>query len=336
LDPTTQGVDAETAPWWLRRPSARTALASTALCVGLAAVAGWIAAHESPLAVRSLLPTSGAGVREVFLTTLIDEPLRVALTTQRDNTSVDRSQDSFAGNRYWIHRYADPARPELPDRILLTSRNRGARLLIPVGALDLESALAAAVGVAPALKGGGGTVPSELVQLYQDRLFAGTYLELRFPDREVDEKAEPKRFDLVAVRGNRVRTADFLLQPNPRYYRNALIEGSMPQGEFRLSSPASGPELFFAFYEDSDRPAESLFVPISIFDELGLAWGEVVPTLVDDRWRLEELPRYATAPAPPELRAEAARMVAVQVAARLGERSERERLAHDVAAWAAR
>jgi hypothetical protein len=29
-------------------------------------------------------------------------------------------------------------------------------------------------------------------------------------------------------------------------------------------------------------------------------------------------------------------MVAVQVAARLGERSERERLAHDVAAWAAR
>jgi hypothetical protein len=336
LDQGTQDIGSATDPWWLRRPAARAALASTALCVGLAAAAGWIAAQGSPLAVRSLLPSPAGGVREVFLTTLIDEPLRVAFTAQRENTTVDRSQDSFAGNRYWIHRYADPARPELPDRILLTSRSRGARLLIPVGALDLESALAVPVGVEPADKGGGGAVPSELVHLYQDRLLAGTYLELRFPDRERDEKAEPRRFDLVAVRGNRVRTADFLLQPNPRYYREALIEGSLPQGEFRVSDPASGPELVFAFYEDLARPAESLRVPISIFDELGLAWGEVVPTLVDDRWRIEALPRYATAPAPAELRATAAKMVAIHLAARVEARPERERLARDVGAWAAR
>ena len=336
MDPGTKGVGSASDPWWLRRPSARAALGTTALCVGLAVAGTWLAARESPLMVRSLLPSPAAGVREVFLTTLLDESQRVAVSTQRSLTSMDRSQDALAGNRYWIHRYADPARPELPERILLTSRNRGARLLVPVGALDLESALAEPVGVEPAEKGGGGAVPSELVHLYLDRLFAGTYLELRFPDRERDEKAEPKRFDLVAVRGNRVRTADFLLAPNSRYYRQALIEGSLPQGDYRASQVAGGPELVFVFYEDHARPAESLRVPISIFDELGLAWGAVVPTLVDDRWRLEGLPHYATVPAPPERRAAAARMVAIDVAARLGTGPERERLAHDVALWAAR
>jgi hypothetical protein len=337
LDPGAQGVDSAKDPWWLRRPSARSALATTAICAALAVAGAWIAAQESPLVVRNLLPGATPGVRELFLTSLIDDPMRVAVTTQRDLTTIDRSQDAYAGRRYWVHRYADPARPELADRILLTSRSRGARLLVPIGALDLESALAVPVGLEPAQKGGGGAVPSELVQLYQDRLFAGTYLELRFPDRERDEKLEPRRFDLVAVRGNRVRTADFLLTPNPRYYRDALIEGGMPQGEFRVSEVAGGPELVFAFYEEhAARPAESLYVPISIFDELGLAWGAVVPTLVDDRWRLEGLPRYATAPAPPELRAAAARMVAVHLAARFEARPERERLARDVGAWAAR
>ncbi len=336
MDPGTQASRAATDPWWLRRPSAREALATTALCVALAAAGGWIAAQASPLVVRNLLPTPAPGAREVYLATLIDEPQRVAFTSQRSRTTVHRGESSLAGNRYWIHRYGDPARPELPDRILLTSRSRGARLFVPVGALDLESALVSPVGVEPAEKGGGGAVPSELVHLYQDRLFAGTYLELRFPDRERDEKGEPRRFDLVAVRGNRLRTADFLLAPNPRYYRDALIEGGMPQGDFRVSEPASGPELVFAFYEDLARPAESLEVPISIFDELGLAWGEVVPTLVDDRWRLEELPRYATAPATPDLRAATARMVALHLAARVEARPERERLARDVGAWVAR
>jgi len=336
LSSGSQGSHSAADPWWLRRPSARAALATTALCAALAAAGGWIAAQESPLVVRNLLPTPSAGAREVYLATLIDDPHRVAFTTQRSRTTVHRGEADQTGNRYWIHRYGDPARPELPHRILLTSRSRGARLFVPVGALDLESALASAVGVEPAEKGGGGSVPSELVHLYVDRLFAGTYLELRFPDRERDEKGEPKRFDLVAVRDNRVRTADFVLAPNPRYYRAALIEGGMPEGEFRVSEPASGAELVFAFYEDPARPAESLRVPISVFDELGLAWGDVVPTLIDDRWRLEELPRYPSEPAPPELRAAAARMVALHLAARVESRPERDRLARDAAAWITR
>jgi hypothetical protein len=321
-------------PWWLRRPSAAAALATTALCLALAAAGGWLAAQASPLAARSLLPTGDPGTREVFLTTLLDEP-RVALTTRRSLTSVHRGEADPAGSRYWIHRYADPARPDLPERVLLTSRSRGARLYVPLGALDLERALAAPVGAEPA-RHGGGAVPSELVHLHLDRLFAGAYLELRFPNRERDPAGEPRRFDLVAVRGNRVRCADFVLTPNPRYYREALIEGDMPRGAFRVNDLASGPELVFAFFADLSRPAEPLQVPISLFDELGLAWGDAVPTLVDDRWRIEELPRFATAPPSREARDAAARLVAVHLAARFEPRRERERLARDAAAWLAR
>jgi hypothetical protein len=286
--------------------------------------------------VRNLLPTPSADAREVFLTHLIDDPQRVLVTTQRSLTSVHRGEDAQGGNRYWVHRYGDPARPELPERILLTSRSRGARLLVPVGALDLDRALASPVGQEPAKQGGGGSVPSRLVHLYVDRLFSGAYLELLFPERERDEGGEPRRFDLVAIRGNRVRTADFLLQPNPRYYRDALIEGGMPHGELLTSEVSGGPELVFAFYEDLARGAESIQVPISIFDELGLAWGDVVPTLVDDRWRIEELPRYATTPPSPEVREATARMVAVHLAARLESSPERERLAHEMGEWLAR
>ena len=325
-----------TDPWWLRRPSARDALATTALCLGLAVAAAWIAARQSPLFVRNLLPTPSALAREVFLTHLVDEPSRVLYTTQRSLTTVHRGESAQGGNRYWIHQYGDPARSELPDRILLTSRSRGARLLVPVGALDFDTALASPVGIEPAKEGGGGSVPTRLVHLYVDRLFAGAYLELRFPERERDEKAEPRRFDLIAIRDNRVRTADFLLAPNPRYYRNALIEGDMPHGDFSASELPGGPELVFAFYEDLARGAESLQVPISIYDELGLAWGEVVPTLVDDRWRIDELPRYATAPPTPEVREATARMVALHLAARLESRTERERLAHQMGEWLGR
>ena len=323
-------------PWWLRRPSARAALATTALCLALAAAAGWIAAQYSPLVVRNLLPTPSSEAREVFLTSLIDDPQRVLFTTQRSLTTVHRGEDAQGGSRYWLHRYGDPARPELPDRILLQSRSRGARLLVPVGALDLGTALASPVGVEPAKEGGGGSVPSRLVHLYADRLFAGTYLELRFPDRERDEKGEPRRFDLIAIRDNRVRTADFLLAPNPRYYRDALIEGGMPHGNLLASELPGGPELVFAFYEDLARGAESLQAPISIFDELGLAWGDVVPTLVDDRWQIGELPRYATAEPSPELREATAQMVALHLAARLESRPERDRLAHEMGEWLAR
>lgn len=335
MPPQSRASESPADPWWLRRPSSRAALATTALCAALAAAGGWLAAQGSPLAARSLLPIGTPGTREVFLTTLLDEP-RVALTTRRSLTSMHRGEDDPAGSRYWLHRYGDPDRPELPDRVLLTSRRRGARLYVPVGALDLERALATALGEEPALKGGGGAVPSELVHLYLDRLFAGAFLELRFPDREMDPAGEPLRFDLVAIRGNRVRNADFVLTPNPRYYRAALIEGDMPRGEFRVAELASGPELVFAFYADLSRAAEPLYLPVSLFDELGLAWGDAVPTLVDDRWRIEELPRYATAPPLREVRDAAARAVAVHLAARFEPRPERERLARDTVAWLAR
>jgi hypothetical protein len=323
-------------PWWLGRPSAAAALATALACLGLASAAGWLAARRSPLVARSLLPLASLDAREVFLTTLLDDPQRVMVTTRRSRTTAHRGEAAPAGSRYWIQRYGDPNRPELPDRILLTSRSRGARLLVPVGALDLESALASPVGVEEeASNGKGGSVPSELVHLHADRLYAGTYLELRFPDRERDAQGQPRRFDLVAVRGNRVRSADFALLPNPRYYRAALVEGGMPRGELRASELPGGPELVFALYENPARPAESLRLPISLFDELGLAWGDEVPTLVDDRWRIEPLPRYASAPASPALRERVARMVALHVAARLESRAERERLARAVSAWLA-
>lgn len=314
----------------------RAAVATTALCLALAAGAAWLAARQSPLVVRNLLPTPSADAREVFLASLVDDPERVLFTTQRSLTTVHRGESAQGGSTYWIHRYGDPARPELPDRILLTSRSRGARLYVPVGALDLDSALASAVGVEEAKEGGGGSVPSRLVHLYYDRLFAGAYLELRFPERELDPQGEPRRFDLIAIRDNRVRTADFVLTPNPRYYRDALIEGGMPHGDLRASGLPGGPELVFAFYEDLAREAESVFVPISIFDELGLAWGDALPMLIDDRWRIEELPRYATAPPTPEVREATARMVALHLAARFESAAERDRLAHAMGEWLAR
>lgn len=336
LSPEEQQQSSPNDPWWLRRPTTRAAVATTLVCLALAAGASWIAAQSSPLFVRNLLPTPSAEAREVFLTTLIDDPERVLFTTQRSLTTVHRGESAQAGSRYWIHRYGDPARPELPDRVLLTSRSRGARLLVPVGALDLESALASPVDLEPAKAGGGGSVPSRLVHLYVDRLFSGTYLELRFPDRERDDKGELRRFDLVAIRGNQVRTVDFVLTPNPRYYRAALIEGGMPHGELLTNELAGGLELVFAFYEDLKRGAESLQVPISLFDELDLAWGDSVPTLVDDRWRIEELPRYATTAPDPETRETTARMLAVHLAARLEPSPERERLAHEMGSWLAR
>ena len=327
-------------PWWLRRPSARAALGATAVCVALAGAAAWIAAWASPLAARSLIPRV-RGAREIYLSTLPDDPARVLLVAQRSRSEVRRGEEGPTGARYWIHRYGDPQRPGLPDRILLSSRRRGARLFVPVGALDLESALAAtpraakpapgrdAPGRAPRIRGA-------LVELYVDRLFAGAYLELRFPERELDAKGEAQRFDLVAIRGNRVRCADFVLTPNPRYYRARLLEGALPHGAFVGNELPPGRELLLAFYADPSRAPDSLEAPISIFDELGLAWGDVVPTLVDDRWQVEALPRYAPTPPSRAQREAAARLVALDLAARLEASAERDRLARDVGAWVER
>jgi hypothetical protein len=325
-------------PWWLRLPSARAALAATLLCTALGSGAAGIAAWWSPLAVRSLLPPV-PGARELYLSTLVDDPGRVLLVSQRSQSTMRRGESAQVGARYWIHRYGDPERPGLPDRILLSSRSRGARLLVPAGALDLESALAAAPASGPGGKrarGGAPRVRSALVHVYVDRLFAGAYLELRFPNRERDAQGDPRRFDLVAIRDNRVRCADFVLTPNPRYYHEALIEGRAPQGAFVGNELPGGPELLLAVYQDPSRPPDPLQAPISIFDELGLAWGDVVPTLVDDRWQIEALPRFATAPARAERREAAARLVALDLAARLESDAERERLARGVEAWLAR
>jgi hypothetical protein len=329
-------------PWWLRRPSGRAALAATGISVVLASAGAWIAASSSPLAARDLLP-SIPGAREVFLSTVPDDPQRVLLVTQRSQATTRRGEAQAPGGQYWIHRYIDPARPGLPERILLTSRNRGARLLVPVGALDLATALATAPAPEPVPPGGAGAPPGgagapprirrALVQLYVDRLFAGAYLELRFPQRAKDAKGNPLRFDLVAVRGNRVRSVDFVLTPNPRYYRAALLEGALPEGAFVGNELPPGRELLLALYQDPARAPDPLQAPISLFDELGLAWGDAVPTLVDDRWQIEALPRYATAPASRERREAAARLVAVDLAARLEAPSERERLAHGLGEW---
>jgi len=321
-------------PWWGRVTSPRAALAAIALCAALASAGAWLASVSSPLAARNLLPHV-PGAREIFLTTLPDDAGRVLLVSDRSRATTRRSDAAPSGSRYWIHRYGDPARPELPDRILLSSRSRGARLLVPVGALDLDTALAIPPPREDAPSPRTPRIRSGLVQLYVDRLFAGTWLELRFPDRESDAKGEPLRFDLVAIRGNRVRCADFVLTANPRYYRDALIEGRMPEGAFVANALPGGPELLLAFYADPTRPPDALAAPISVFDELGLAWGDGVPTLVDDRWQIEPLPRYAMAPAGPERRDAAARLVAVHLAARLEPAAERERLAEGFARWQA-
>src|SRR6185503_15878798 len=96
------------------------------------------------------------GLEPLYLTRL-DEG-RVLLTTRRENSTWSRDRASQGGDPYWVRRYTDPARPGLPKRILLTSRSRGAHLLIPLGALDLERALSEPVDLSP---GAGAAKPGE-------------------------------------------------------------------------------------------------------------------------------------------------------------------------------
>src|SRR6185503_10373581 len=146
------------------------------------------------------------GLEPLYLTRL-DEG-RVLLTTRRENSTWSRDRASQGGDPYWVRRYTDPARPGLPQRFLLTSRSRGAHLLVPLGALDLERALSAPRSDAPSeLDGtpGGGASPAtpaehaspaelaspaereprvrvELKRVYWNRAFAGIFLHLRFPE----------------------------------------------------------------------------------------------------------------------------------------------------------
>ncbi|HKB16639.1 MAG TPA: hypothetical protein VKF62_11270 [Planctomycetota bacterium] len=318
--------------FWLRRPTSAAALRALAACAVGAVALAFFAARESPLTARAILPFDEVDLPSLYLTSLPEEPGRVLFTPNRAKSTLQRDRMRQAGSAYYVRRYGDPERPGLPKRILLTSRGRGAHLLVPVGALDLARALA---GPVPEPRDGGPEplpVGSQLVTVFEDRLFAGVFLELRFPPRPVDEKGGRREYDLVVVRENRVRTTDFLLQPNPRNYRAALAKGRMPEGPFRVRDGAPR-ELVFAFPRDLAHPCEPLWLPVSLFEELGLAWGEEVPTIVDDRWDLAAYPIFPESPATPELRARLGKVGGMQLAARLEGATERERLERSLRAF---
>ena len=318
-------------PLWHGRTTARTALLALCAFVPTAGIIALFAGRWSPLAARSSLRLDQEA-RAVFLTSLPDDPARVNVSTKRESTSLDRDEAALGGDPYWIHRYRDPERGGLPERILLTSRSRGARLLIPLGALDLEQALSAARSTpAPGSEPPGGTtaeatprtptVESALVHLFVDRLFAGLYLELRFPEREIGTDEKPIDYDLVVVRGNLVRTTDFLLQPNGRYYRSAIIEGVFPSGPL-VRNASTGDELVYMLSETLE-PGQPLYVPIPLFDELALAWGDDLPTLVDDRWWAERFPAFEPIPPSSEARSWLAWEGAVHLTARFERKKAR-------------
>jgi hypothetical protein len=314
--------------FWSRRPSSTKALVtalSTAFVGGLLALA---ATRVTPFSTRSHLELASGGLDELYLTPLPEDPARVLLTTRRENSTWTRDRATQAGDPYWMRRYADPERPGLPERILLTSRSRGAHLLVPIGALDLERALSGATDGEPAAEEGveRPSLRCSLTQVYWRRSFTGLFLHLRFPKREIraagPEAGEPIDFDLVLVRGNELRTTDFLLQPNGELYRAALADGIAPSGPFRRN-PATGDELVILLRDEPLGAGEPLYSPVSLFDELGLCWGAQLPTILDDRWRVDELPAYALRPAPPDLRARVAWNGALHLAARLEEEEER-------------
>lgn len=308
----TSGRMAAANPFWLRRPSARSALASCGVAVALAVGAAMVADRVSPLAARSSLPLDDSDVREVFLSSDASDPARVLATTRRRNTTVSRDRAALGGNRYWLRRYADPTRPGIPERRLLTSRSRGARLYVPIAAVDLERALSQTATPPGALE-----LRSELVFLYEDRLFRGLFLELRFPLREPDPLHEWRRFDLVAVRGSEVRSVDWVLHPYPRFYREWIAAGRLPEPPAFSSETAAGRELVFALYADLESPAAPLWLPISLYDELGLMWGDDLPQLQDDRWQPETTPALAWQPADLTRRVWLWQLLGVHLAARL-------------------
>ena len=265
--------------WWLRHPSPKRAVMWV---LGLGAVAALVAvgwSRESPTALRSTLPFEHVGAPDVYLTSGLDEPGRMLLTRKRGLSSLQRSDQALAGARYWVHRYRDPQRPGLPERRLLTSRRRGARLYVPVGAVDLERALSKVTAFAEDAPG----IASQFVYLYEDRAFQGLFLELRFPKRELDAKKQPIRFDIVAVRDGEVRTVDWVLKPYDRYYRAMIAAGRFPSEPARFDRDTPT-EAVLMLYEDPKRAPAPLWSPVPLFRELGLAWGGSASTIHDDRW----------------------------------------------------
>jgi hypothetical protein len=327
--------------FWTHRPSRSHALVLSALVALIGVALSLVAARVSPLVVRSHLRVEAGGLDPLYLTRLQEDPARALLTTRRENSTWSRDQSSQAGDPYWVRRYADPARPGLPDRFLLSSRSRGAHLLIPLGALDLERALAAPalagdappkeplVDGPPALGPADPALRSKLVRLYWNRSFAGIYLQLRLRERtEITQGPEAGEFisyDLVIVRDGALCTTDFLLQPNGELYRSLLADGLMPAGAFRRN-PAAGDESVFLIGEDSPGTAVPLFSPVSLSDELRLCWGDELPCVLDDRWREDMAPPFELAEPSARLRAKVAENGRLHLLSRLEGEDERDAL----------
>lgn len=315
---------------WRSRPTASGALLTAAWVGLLAAALAWSATRLSPFSARSQLALASGEygeLDELYLTPLAQDPARVLLTTQRQNSTWARDQASQAGDPYWIRRYGDPARPGLPQRILLTSRSRGARLLIPLAALDLERALSEPLvedppPAAPLLR-------RSLIHVYWSRSFAGVFLHLRFPERELategPEAGQPLDFDLVIVRGNQLCTTDFLLQPNGELYRAALADGLLPAGPLRRN-PLTEDELVLLMRAEPGAPGVPLYSPVALLDELRLCWGTQLGTVLDDRWRPQDAAPFALRPPAPEVRARLAWDGALHLAARFESADERRAL----------
>ena len=322
--------------FWSVRPTARRALATLAGVTLAGAALAWSASELSPFSTRSGLALNSGGIEELFLTQLAEDPARALLTTRRANSTWARDQSAQAGDPYWVRRYGDPARPGLPERILLTSRSRGAHLLVPLGALDLERALAKPLDEEEA-RVDHPSVRSELIQLFWNRSFAGVYLHLRFPERETvadgSAPGELRGFDLVIVRGNELVTTDFLLQPNGEVYRSALADGRMLAGELRRN-PLTGDELVLFVYPEPHAEGVALYSPVSLLDELHLCWGDELGTVLDDRWRVDRSPAFTLEPPSGELRARVRRNGALHLAARLEARDERRALELSLARFA--
>ncbi len=299
----------------------------------VAGILAYGASRVTPFVVRSHLRIEQGGLEPLYLTPLQEDPARALLTARRENSTWARDQSAQAGDTYWVRRYSDPARPGLPPRFLLTSRSRGAHLLIPLAALDLERALAEPIDaaipaeVATAARARG--LRAELKRVYWNRAFAGIFLQLRFPERDLvadgPEAGDELGFDLVVVRGNRLHTTDFLLQPNPELYPSLLADGIVPTGALR-SNPSTGGEFVLLLREETPEQAVALFSPVSLFDELELCWGAQMPTVIDDRFGPDCAPAYALRPASPERRAQVAQNGVLHLTARIEDEAERHAL----------
>lgn len=322
-----------TRSFWSTRPTVGRALATAATVALAGAALAWGATRLSPYSTRSHLALASGELEDLYLTPLTEDPARALLTTQRANSTWARDQASQAGDPYWVRRYGDPARPGLPQRILLTSRSRGAHLLIPIAALDLERALAEPLEEAVDERGRP-LVRRSLTHLYWSRAFAGVFLHLRLPERELaadgPEAGEALDFDLVIVRGNELVTTDFLLQPNGELYRAALADGLLPAGPLRRN-PLTGDELVLRVHAAPDREGVALFAPVSLFDELQLCWGTQLGVVVDDRWRPAEAAPYALRPPAREVRARVAWNGALHLAAHFEDGDERRALERSLA-----